>query len=157
MAMTNPVADWPRSQNVWSFADYRLAPEHKFPVGLEDCWAAFDWIRNQGQKWGLDTSRISLCGTVGETSLQSSHKPPEMWVGHNPIYKYFQPSGTDSSTVSQSGHDLKDKQLVLTEALMTWFRSHHTHPRRCLRYSTVSIVESQPIRTCTRYCRHLWL
>ncbi|CUA73106.1 hypothetical protein RSOLAG22IIIB_10536 [Rhizoctonia solani] len=44
--------------------DYRLAPEHPFPTGLNDSWNALVWISNQGEREiGIDPKRIAIMGT----------------------------------------------------------------------------------------------
>jgi acetyl esterase len=42
--------------------DYRLAPEHAFPVAVNDSWDALQWLRGQGTALGLDTARIAVAG-----------------------------------------------------------------------------------------------
>jgi acetyl esterase len=42
--------------------DYRLAPEHKFPVAVDDCWDVVQWLAAQGGGHGLDAERIAVGG-----------------------------------------------------------------------------------------------
>lgn len=41
---------------------YRLAPEHPFPAGHDDCLAVLRHVYHQGQVLGIDTSRIAVAG-----------------------------------------------------------------------------------------------
>jgi acetyl esterase len=42
--------------------DYRVAPEHKFPAAIEDCYAALTYLGRHGHELGLDPSRIGVGG-----------------------------------------------------------------------------------------------
>lgn len=42
--------------------DYSLAPEHKYPNGLDDCWASIRYIYENAEKWGVDPQKLGVGG-----------------------------------------------------------------------------------------------
>lgn len=42
--------------------DYRLAPEHTFPVPLDDCYAVTEWLAKNAHELGGDGTRLAVAG-----------------------------------------------------------------------------------------------
>ena len=44
------------------FPDYRLIPEHPYPVSVEDCFAAYSWAIDHAEELRIDTKKIAVLG-----------------------------------------------------------------------------------------------
>lgn len=51
---------------------YRLAPEHPFPAGLDDCIVAFAWARRMAGELGCDANRVALGGESAGANLTAA-------------------------------------------------------------------------------------
>ena len=101
--------------------DYRLAPEHPFPAGLEDAFAATDWVYDHAEALGCDPARLAIGGDSAGANLaavvtQRGSVPFRFQLLVYPV--------TDARGGSASHHELAEG-FWLTRAEMAWFLGHY--------------------------------
>jgi acetyl esterase len=106
--------------------DYRLAPEHKFPAGIEDCLHATRWAAAHATELGADASRIAVAGDsaggnmAAVTAIRVRDEGGPALCGQlllYPVTDYYTP-GTPSYEANAEGYGL-------TRDTMKWFWDHY--------------------------------
>jgi acetyl esterase len=106
--------------------DYRLAPEHKFPAGPDDCLVATRWAAAHAAELNADASRIIVAGDsaggnmAAVTALRVRDEGGPALSGQMllyPVTDYHTP-GTPSYVENAEGYGL-------TRDTMEWFWAHY--------------------------------
>ena len=51
---------------------YRLAPKYKFPLAVEDCYSAYEWVVNNAEELGIEKNRIAVGGDSAGGNLATA-------------------------------------------------------------------------------------
>jgi acetyl esterase/lipase len=92
--------------------DYRLAPEHKYPAAIEDCYAGLKWMVSKAEELKIDTSKIAIAGASAGGGLTAAlalmvRDRGEMKIAFQaPLYPML-----DDRNVTPSSYEINEKNL----------------------------------------------
>jgi len=106
--------------------DYRLAPEHKFPAGFEDCLTATRWAAEHIDSLGADPTRLAVAGDSAGGNLAAAVALVARDEGPRLAAQLLIYPGVDftDDDVHQSRID-NAEGYFLTADDMQWFRNHY--------------------------------
>ncbi len=114
--------------------DYRLAPEHRFPVPFEDALAATQWVLASARLLGGDPERVAIGGDSAGGNLSAAvclalrdarRRDPRAPVPRLQVLVY---PATDLRRQSES-HRRLGRGYLLTTELIDWFMSRYLRSR----------------------------
>ncbi|MFD6063682.1 alpha/beta hydrolase [Rhodococcus wratislaviensis] len=106
--------------------DYRLAPEHLFPAGADDCLAAYDWLVRNADSLGVDGRSVALAGDSagGNLALSVCHSLAQADRPMPGCLVLAYPGITDTS-FSRPSWEAFELAPVLCAADAHWFWSQY--------------------------------
>ena len=104
--------------------DYRLAPEHPYPAGLDDCAHAWQWLHAQAHDLRVDSRRVAVGGDSSGGNLAAVLA----LMGRDgllpaPIHQTLFYPALDLAAESDSYR--RTTGVPLTAATMRWFIDHY--------------------------------
>jgi acetyl esterase len=105
--------------------DYRLSPEHKFPVPFNDCYAAVQWVHAHAAEIGVNPDRVAVGGDSAGGNLSAAVALKARDEGGPPLrHQLLVYPVTDCAFDTESYRENADGYL-LTADMMRWFWDHY--------------------------------
>jgi len=108
--------------------DYRLAPEHKFPAGLEDVLAAYRWARDNAQSLGAPAGAVAIGGdSMGGNFAAIVAQEMKRTGEPQPALQLLIYPCVDVASEAASMTTYADA-YPLSRTVMDWFMRHYMGP-----------------------------
>ncbi|MCM3600012.1 alpha/beta hydrolase [Robertmurraya korlensis] len=134
-----------RTERVVVSVDYRLAPEYKFPVPVEDSYAALKWVKEHATEINGNASKIVVGGdsaggnlSAAMTLLSKDENGPEI-EGQILIYP------VTSLTYDTKSYFEFQQGFGLDRDLMIWFGNYYINGEEDARNKLVAPLEAEDV------------
>lgn len=105
--------------------DYRLAPEHAFPVPLEDCYAAVQWVAANAAALGVDASRLAVAGDSAGGNLAAAVALLTRDRGGATISHQLLLYPVADADFANGSYTENGQGYFLSKDMMRWFWGHY--------------------------------
>lgn len=112
--------------------DYRLAPEHRYPVAVDDSWAALQWVGEHLESIAAPGAPLFVAGDSAGGNLAAVMALRARDRGGPPIASQILIYPVTDADFERPSYTDPENQLLLTREAMVWFWDHYApdHARR---------------------------
>ncbi len=106
--------------------EYRLAPEHPFPAGVDDCWHALCWTAKNASTFGGDATRLAVMGDSAGGNLSAVCALQARDAGGPELAMQVLVYPVTDCDFTTPSYRANSDGYLLTEEEMRWFFSCYT-------------------------------
>lgn len=126
--------------------NYRLSPEFKFPIPLEDCYTALKWVEANAGLLRGDSKKVIVGGDSAGGNLAAAVSIlARDRKGPNIMAQVLLYPSLDFDFTTES-YQKYSKGFILTEELMTWFAGHYAESRDDLQNNLAAPLLTENLR-----------